>query len=542
MRPSLSRSAMTMQSARQLGAVASQHIEFFAWVLLSALILLAFVWARGQVNPAEDAVILYEYAKTWASTGVITYGGAPTPIEGATDFLWMALIAGMKVLGVDEFLSSLVLNALAAVFLMWSVRGGWARLLMLLGLFLTPYLYASVGGFSALFFSAAFVLLLVQRDSSAPRFYLAALLLCLIRPDGVVWALAAFAWRTAGTRPERGPEWRDEGRAALICFVLPGVLYFGSRWAYFQEFLPLPFVVKASGHRDWWVFFSSSAKEIWPAVVPGAFAMLAWRRPPSQMLGWVLLVIVPACFYASMRLEQNIGNRFLAPMFFGLLYLLLSERAVRPAMVFLATAVYAIWPHTMLTIADLVQSRNENVFSIARSLASYRGSMLTTEAGRLAYYSGWSVDDSWGLNTPRYARMGVQEVDLSQRRPYDLIVGHCDINLYEPGQKWEVKPERSWEQQCRVMANRVRAGDYALFLVPFSEVRTPDARKRIRKATKFVNIADTGCLRHDVYAIRSDFEFASQVKAILIHHGAKEFDGLTANVQRDLVCSGHAKS
>lgn len=513
------------------------RLEALAWLLISALIFLAFVWARGQVNPAEDAVILYEYAKTWASSGIVTYGGASTPIEGATDFFWMALIAGLKVLGVDEFHSSLALNGAAAVFLLWSVRGGCARLLMLLGLFLTPYLYASVGGFSALFFSAAFVLLLAQSNGSAKRFYLAALFLCLIRPDGVVWALAAFAWRTLGSRQEQGPAWRDEARAAAICFVLPGALYFVCRWAYFQEFLPLPFLVKANGHRDWWVFFSSSAKEIWPAVVPGAFALLAWRHPSPRLLCWVLLILVPACFYASMRLEQNIGNRFLAPMCFGMLYLLLSERAVRPAMVFLATAIYAIWPQTMLTIADIVQSRNENVFSIARSLASHPGHMLTTEAGRLAYYSGWSVHDSWGLNTPRYARQGIQASDLSQGRPYDLIVGHCDINLYQAGQPWAVGRDKSWGNQCRTMANRVRAGDYALFLVPFSDVNSPEAKKRIRKASRFADATAPGCVRHDVYAVRRSFQFAAQVEAILTAHGARAIGEVAFPVRADLLCA-----
>lgn len=88
--------------------VRDEHSPLFwlTWGLISACILYAFVWARWQVAPAEDAVILYEYARTWAATGVISYGGAGVPIEGATDFLWMALIAGLKALQVDEFLSS----------------------------------------------------------------------------------------------------------------------------------------------------------------------------------------------------------------------------------------------------------------------------------------------------------------------------------------------------------------------------------------------------------------------------------------------------
>ena len=57
--------------------------------MFGGLFALSYVY----VVPAEDAVILYEYAKNLAQTGLITYGVASVPIEGATDFLWMVVIA-----------------------------------------------------------------------------------------------------------------------------------------------------------------------------------------------------------------------------------------------------------------------------------------------------------------------------------------------------------------------------------------------------------------------------------------------------------------
>lgn len=507
------------------------------WGLISACILYAFVWARGQVAPAEDAVILYEYARTWASTGVITYGGAGVPIEGATDFLWMALIAGLKALHVDEFLSSCFLNGCAAVFMLCCARGVGGKSLTLLGLLLTPYLYASASGFSAIFFSAAFVLLLTQRDAAPKRFYGVLLLLCLIRPDGVVWGGAAILWRLCHLPSCSADGLRADVRAAMAYFVLPGVAYFVWRWWYFQEFLPLPFLVKAVGHRDWVLFFSASAKEIWPAVVPCLIALLAWRQPWARTLSWLLFILVPACFYASMRLEQNIGNRFLAPLFFGVLYLMLAQKALRPAVVFVAMSIYAIWPLTMQAISDVVQSKNENVLSISRSIAAFPGTMLTTEAGRLAYYSGWSAHDSWGLNTPKFSRTGVREGDVRGAASYDLIVGHCDINLYRSAQPWSVSAEKTWENQCRVLANRVHEGGYTVFLVPFMDTVGAVAEKRRRKAARFVQPADANCRRHDVYAIRNEFRFSAQIQSILLAHGAKLLDGVADRIQKDLLCA-----
>jgi hypothetical protein len=72
-----------------------------SFLVLSPLFLMAYFFTI----PGEDSVILYEYAKNLAEKGVITYANAGSPIEGATDFLWMLFIAFMKVLGVDEFFS-----------------------------------------------------------------------------------------------------------------------------------------------------------------------------------------------------------------------------------------------------------------------------------------------------------------------------------------------------------------------------------------------------------------------------------------------------
>lgn len=519
-------------------ALTRSHAAFaWVWGAVAALLIAAFAWSHRQVVPAEDAVILYEYAKNLAQTAMITYGGSVTPIEGATDFLWMVVIAALNRVGVDEYMAALLLNGAAAATLLLMTPGNRGRLLALIGLLCTPYLYASVAGFSALFFALGFVLLIAHRGASAPRFYLLTLLLCLVRPDGVVWCAAAICLRLFG---EQGPVLRRdasaEWRAAFWWWVLPGCVYFCARWAYFGEFLPLPFYVKAGGHRDWLLFFPESVRDVWLALFPVLVTVLAWRRTRPAWWHLLMLVVLPAAFYSAVRLEQNIGNRFLAPMYFGVAFWLAQQKDLRTSAIFVLLSISMSWNVTKQTLADVIRSPSENVLSIAKSLAPFKGRMLTTEAGRLTYYSGWDVHDSWGLNTPKFAVRPLASADLDEVN-YDLIVGHCDIGLYQAAHAWTVEPSKSWDMQCRTMANRLMRGDYTLFLVPFTREDSLQVQRRVRRAERLVPDLSGACKRHDVYAVREGFVHSTDVKAVLLSRGAIPLSSLNARVERDLVCS-----
>ena len=90
----------------------------------------------------------------------------------------------------------------------------------------------------------------------------------------------------------------------------------------------------------------------------------------------------------------------------------------------------------MLSIAGktayrVAMSSNENIYFLAKDLKQIHGKMLITEAGRLTYYSDWRSDDSWGLNTPKYAHRLITSEDV-RRGNYDLIVAHCGLGLLDP--------------------------------------------------------------------------------------------------------------
>lgn len=59
----------------------------------------------------EDAYILYRYADMFNKGYGITYYPNASPIEGATDFLWLIMIIGISKLGFDIGTSAIILNS-----------------------------------------------------------------------------------------------------------------------------------------------------------------------------------------------------------------------------------------------------------------------------------------------------------------------------------------------------------------------------------------------------------------------------------------------
>lgn len=475
-----------------------------AWALpalvagFAVLFATAVAWAR----PAEDAVILYEYSRTLAQTGVVTYGGATAPIEGATDFLWMVLIAGLSAVGVDEYLASLALSGAGAGGLVWLLWRRGAPLVGLAAVALLPFTYAALAGFSPLFFSLVYAgVLWTWLERRHAPFWALTLLLCLIRPDGVVYALGPAVVMFLGSL--QGRRWREVG-LALGLLVLPGLAYFFGRAAYFGELLPLPFLVKGSGARDLLLFYKGSLLAVGVVALPLVAAGLAARDRLPRLL---VVVGPPALFFAVMRLEQNLGNRFLAPMAFGGLLLLAGSRRW---VVWAATAGLALLStkNTMGAVFYLVDSSRENVFDLAHALSAVEGGrMSVTEAGRLAYYSGWEVHDTWGLNTPQYARTFVSQEQL-EAGAYDLMNAHCPLEMLLEDAVGTA--DRTWDNQCVQLTRYIRAHDYAVFLVPFTTEAT--FKQRVS--------GGTACQRHDIYALRRGFAGFDATAAVLQAHGA----------------------
>lgn len=506
--------------------------DIMLWLLFLVVFGGLFALSYAYVVPAEDAVILYEYAKNFAQSGLITYGGASHPIEGATDFLWMVVIAFFKVLGINEFGTALFINFLCLAFIASLFKDSIEKLLVGAAFLLTPFLYSSLSGFSTITFSALYVMGIKLLLDRSKYLYVSILLLCLVRPDGVFWGAGLVLVRMLELKTYN--EFKDEINRGLTWLVAPGLLYFIVRYWYFGEFLPLPFLVKASGGKDFLIFHFGSLWAISFVLFPVVFTVVFLLKEKKEAVQFILLFLLPVFFYAAMRLEQNFGNRFIAPMFFGALYLFSRLYQVRATMIFIVLSVYSMLNITERTASQVVNSSNENIYYVAQDLKQIHGKMLVTEAGRLTYYSDWRSEDSWGLNTPKYAHRLITTDDVRQGN-YDLIVAHCYLDMLDPKNDITHDGQRSWTNQCKTLVSVIRQEDFSVYLVPFL-IENVNLKNKLKSFIKrSAPSSMQRCKRYDIYAVSNQFKDREKLEELLLKQG-----GVVHNLDmvfvRDLVC------
>ncbi|WP_446744102.1 hypothetical protein [Silvibacterium acidisoli] len=428
--------------------------------------------------PSEDAVILLQYSRNLAQHGAITFLTYGPHAEGATDFAWMIMVAAAQKIGVAPFwfcaLSNIVCLLLLGLVLarLAGVRATAGGLLAVTGAAaLFPQIFAAAFGFAvlpdALLLSLLVMFTVRERPAAAS---LAALVLCLMRPDGVVFVLPLLLFLILQNR--------RAVPAVLLWFVLPGVTYFLWRWHYFGGLFPLPFLVKGTTPRTLGLVVIQSVRRSLSFLAFGAVVLVPfvrWREGWNRRL-LVSLVLVPTMFYWAMRLDQNVGFRFYyyLPLATALL-LALNWQSFGPRKVQALRVAFVAWLvlFAMPLSRELRTFRDEqftNVKQIATELGKLPqpGSMLVTEAGFLPYYSGWTVYDAWGLNTAEFAHRFIQPDDVTHLRP-EIVVLHPD-----PDESCLVQPDwpaafagRTWKHMTRNLTIGATGDGYELWLLSY---------------------------------------------------------------------------
>ena len=499
--------------------------QYFIFILLYSFIFALFLASYHLSLPSEDAVILYEYSKNLANKGVITYGGALSPIEGATDFLWMIMIAFLKFFGVNEFGSALSLNFLALAFSCFLFKDFSHKIIFGIALLITPFLYSSLLGFSTIFFSAALLFSLKLLFDKSKYLHHSLLILCLIRPDGLVFAISCILIEFLHT--DGVEAFKSKIKSILYWLVIPGLIYFIARYIYFGELFPLPFYVKGYAPRGSFIFYKDSLISISKIIIPLFITLAFFTRSKKEATILVLFLLLPVLFYGLLKLEQNVGNRFMAPIFFGSLFLIARLYGTKALKIFIVCSLLNSYAQTFNIITQQnIYKNHDSIYSISKELRTIKGRMLTSEAGTLAYYSNWNTEDSWGLNTPRFAKKLISQEDIADG-DYDLIVGHCDLALLGSIANLEHNQLKTWDNQCKVLISHIKKYKYEIFLVPVIDNKDLFAIK---------NNSIEICHRHDIFAISANYQKKLRLKEILYDHGALNYtDELKLNGS-DLVC------
>ncbi|MGB1581715.1 MAG: hypothetical protein ACPHER_09440, partial [Nevskiales bacterium] len=240
--------------AAQLYALGSAVLMFCAYWFFA-------YWILANGHPHEDAYILFIYSEHLAAGQGIVYNLGGLHAEGATDFLWMAILALFTALGINVGIAAGLVNGIGIGLLTYlmirSLLDGPNRpqtgkivigFFFLILVALSGITAASISGFSAAFYTAVSTLLLYLYIQPGIRQLVwvpaLSLTLALIRPDGVI--LGAGFCLLALLRVYSSPHFKAFFIHAA-CAVIIGLAYFLWRYTYFGNFLPLPLYVKSYG-------------------------------------------------------------------------------------------------------------------------------------------------------------------------------------------------------------------------------------------------------------------------------------------------------
>jgi hypothetical protein len=520
--------------------------------------------------PHEDAYILFKFARHVAlGQGSVFYPGGPHA-EGATDFLWMMLLAALRGGGIDPAIGALLLDAcgyglvihrLVRLLERTGAPSGIVYFLTSLGgalLLLHPLSVAGALGFSATLYAALalelYAMLLEERTRGVPAL---SLVLGLMRPDGVLLGGAATLLTLFRAR-QRGRA-RAAALEATVCAVI-GAGYFALRARYFGELLPLPLIVKShymgrppgvAEGLDW------ASSTLVPML--GAIAAIRWVFGPNESLrprAWIPLVpfAIHVLGFVPSFPSQNVANRFQAPATLVLFAFALSAaarglaaaRAGRTRVRFAAGVgvvtllVFAItYPQGVIGVRALRESYEPdyvNPFAVELAMisgarAKQSGAPLriaSTEAGRILYWTEGPVIDLVGLDTRETAYAPPSRAFLRAFDP-DVVMFHHASGLNEDGlehgRKGDVLSIEPPLAQYVVPWNReyLRAD-----LPPYAELRVDNVRVAPIATAAYL---DERSDEYELWAARFDARFA-RLHIYAIRKGLPEKDAIVRALER----------
>lgn len=375
-----------------------------------------YVLTQGHLN--EDAYILFQYVQNVAAGKGIVFDSLSGPAEGATDFLWMIMLACLAWIQVPPGVGAAIINGLGLTLIavtLVRVRGrlDMIAIAAIALVALSQTALASISGFSAFAYGGVFSLLLYAALTQKPVAAVAlGLLLALIRPDGTLLAggtiLAMLLFSDSGTR-----------RSILVACIpatLVGLGYFAWRASYFGLWLPLPLIVKSSG-VDAIQSITTNWRAIDSYVYLVAVMLLAslYKKVKMPAGSQVAIALAGASLLllalSSAHQSQNIGYRFQFPAVIALVFVLVitvnqfgnNHRNLRVAMTVLCIGIALSSARSTVVKGDeLVSPNYMNSFPlILREQGFELQTIAITEAGRFPYwYDAPRMIDIVGLNSP----------------------------------------------------------------------------------------------------------------------------------------------
>jgi arabinofuranosyltransferase len=435
----------------------------------------------ATAQPEEDAAILMRYSRHLAQGHGIVWNVGEAPVDGATDFLFMLLLAGLYAAGVSLPAGAMGLDLAAHALTVLVVYAGARRVFgasataaFVSAAFVAagPSLAYAAAGFGTPLFALTVAVAwcaaaLHARDGGRPQavaFALTALLMGLARPEG---ALLAVFMLVAVMLARGASGSRDTVLVFAAVFGGLGLIYFAWRWWYFGYPLPNPFY-KKGGFLLHWDTLRKSFKNVFDLTFPFLLAWpvgLLFSRTRRQAAASLFPIAAFAVLWVLLSDETNYLKRFRYPvvpivmMSWPPLLEGVRARLGPRARTGLAVAglVAGCWfigrQHRVSAPPQRPRAGLQDLASMLRGFGHGRYTMAVTEAGLLPLYSEWRAVDAWGLNDPWIAHHGgITEEYLDRYRP-EVIMFHA---YYSPLEAPGPRAERSglgpgWFRTCRTL-------------------------------------------------------------------------------------------
>ncbi len=414
--------------------------------------------------------MLLRYAQHLADGKGIVWNVGEAPVDGATDFLFMVMVAALTRLGMRVEAAALALTLLAhactvalvyRMHLRWRVGDArshaWAATLSALVVATGPGLNYCEALFGTTVFAlaglATFAVFLRLLDGeptfqAVGKFAFLGLLTGLIRPEGVILVggmLGSLMWMApAGRRLEIL-------KPFVFLFGLPGMAYFGWHWWYFGHPLPNPFYVKGGG-----LIYLSSLKASATALLKMGSVLLPLlalgllpKDGRKKRIALLLPIALFAVVWVLMSNAMNFSFRFqyvLMPILWVAWWPVLVKGAdflvskFRWIALLLVLGIVGFQGWTYALRPRIHPDGRAALGWALRPWQSQGYTMAITEAGNLPFFSDWKAIDTWGLNDSRIAHAGgVDRKRFETERPV-LVMIH---DYYSPGRP-KLRPEEKW--------------------------------------------------------------------------------------------------
>ncbi len=435
----------------------------------------------------DDAFISFHYADNWAQGDGLVWHPGEDPVEGYTNFLWVALCAVVIRLGLDVVIVGKILGmlfSLGSVVILSRITGELdhekpkVAVALMFGFSPALALWAISGLETSLYvfllLMALYQFLREENEHGRPHFSLLWLMfLSLTRPEGAVLfglfvALRLLMWRKQGVSRERLR--RFAGWA--IAFGLISLSYFFWRWNYFGYPLPNTFYVKAqlgleAVARQIGVYLIPFALRTFPFILLAVWALGQTERiergdwyVTAALMTLTLINLISSDWMPAHRLALPLlplilllARRPLEMILVGITHGNLSKRLSNFAILFglvcymIAPTLYAanLYNRVLATQMDMsvyrwatemesiVDGQYVKTGQWLKENASPDATVVAGNVGAIAYYSDLKVIDQIGLTDEYIARNGWSVEYLLAQEP-DFIVLESDTAVDLSGQ------------------------------------------------------------------------------------------------------------